>query len=333
MLIRKIEKKEYKNKARINNFFAGVIIELTSVCNFKCIHCYNDVAYKYIGQQNIDIIIKRLNELGVVFVTLTGGEVKMHPYFEEIYIKLRKEGFLVSLYTNASRLHLYIETIIKYKPYMISLSLYGLSEENYDFFTGTKVFDQVKSNICLFNKTVNIEIKVLVNKYNINLVMSGQYQKFIDEFGVSNVFYDPFLFITKNGNINPIKYRISPKEAAWILNKYNRISCEIIREKSPIDFYCENGNTYFNIDVDSNCSICMKDKKKINITKNKDDIYLFLRKRANEIKIKAQTLRCANCKCNLACGWCPIEFEYDLERNEEESYICKVRHEFMKLQR
>lgn len=89
----------------------------------------------------------------------------------------------------------------------------------------------------------------------------------------------------------------------------------------------------FNIDVDSNCSICMKDKKKINITKNKDDISLFLRKRANEIKIKAQTLRCANCKCNLACGWCPIEFEYDLERNEEESYICKVRHEFMKLQR
>ena len=64
----------------------SIVLELTSYCNLKCIHCFEG---RHSNEGHIDFgIIKKIvndaQQFGFDNISFTGGEPTIHPVFEQI---------------------------------------------------------------------------------------------------------------------------------------------------------------------------------------------------------------------------------------------------------
>lgn len=146
--------------------------ELLPSCNFKCIHCYLGVHRqedKALTYDEIIYIIDELKKAGVIQIALTGGECTLRKDFVEIYEYVKKSGFVVTVFTNASNIsEKLLECFKKYPPFSVEISLYGASEETYEVITGCRMYNRVITNIeKLYNEGINISIKTPLMKQNV----------------------------------------------------------------------------------------------------------------------------------------------------------------------
>lgn len=150
-----------------NHQLYSVIFEITPKCNFNCVHCYlrdhhcsNELSYDEIIE-----IIDILFEKEVLFLTLTGGDIFTRKDFLDIYLYVKKKGFIVELYTNGALINdEIIRTFAKYPPLLVDISLYGSCEETYKKVTGVSgAFDKVLHNIqALLDAGVRVSVKAPV---------------------------------------------------------------------------------------------------------------------------------------------------------------------------
>lgn len=70
-------------------------IELTTLCNFHCIHCYNqnEEHCAKLTTNEVKKILDILYDNGVLMVYFTGGEIMSRKDFAEIYVYAKKEDF------------------------------------------------------------------------------------------------------------------------------------------------------------------------------------------------------------------------------------------------
>ena len=105
---------------KVNASFARMIFHLgieadkleydvTPTCNFRCDMCYirmeKSQAEKRGGLRSIEEwlhIADQLQEIGTLFILLTGGEPLLYPDFKELYIRLKEKGFILTINTNAT---------------------------------------------------------------------------------------------------------------------------------------------------------------------------------------------------------------------------------------
>ncbi len=121
-------------------------MELTCRCNLDCRHCYINQPVSHepsksreLSVEEIDRISDQAMALGTLWFKLSGGEVLVRKDFNEIYILLKKKGFLVSVFTNATLLQKkHIELFEKYPPRVIEISAYGANQNTYAHLTGRK---------------------------------------------------------------------------------------------------------------------------------------------------------------------------------------------------
>ena len=85
-----------------NRFPYTATIELLSICNFRCLHCYIP-KHDHVGMPYAKIIdlFNQLREMGTLSLVLTGGEIFLRPDIMDIIRSARKMGFSVSLLSNA----------------------------------------------------------------------------------------------------------------------------------------------------------------------------------------------------------------------------------------
>jgi len=77
------------------------MIEIADRCNEVCVHCYQVQGQK--GEMTTEQLFDVLDELariGVLFLTISGGEATLRPDFLAIVRRARELGFAVKLYTN-----------------------------------------------------------------------------------------------------------------------------------------------------------------------------------------------------------------------------------------
>ena len=100
-------------------------------------------------------IARQAKEAGMLYLTLTGGEVFVRPGFKELYIELSKMGFLIQILSNGYMIdESVIEWLSEYPPYSIRFTLYGASDETYEKVCGVKSgFTCVVNAINLIKKT------------------------------------------------------------------------------------------------------------------------------------------------------------------------------------
>lgn len=143
------------------NIPLSATFELTAGCNFRCPMCYVRLDRNEIELRGGELtneqwlsIARQAKELGVLYLTLTGGEVFSRPHFRELYEELSRMGFLIHILTNG---YLIDEDVMKWlaksPPYAIRISLYGASNDTYKAVCGVDDgFDRVKKAIGLIKE-------------------------------------------------------------------------------------------------------------------------------------------------------------------------------------
>lgn len=114
--------------------------ELTVRCNLHCKMCL----FRHDDSENAEIKQKELSskqwislaeqvaKSGTLHLLITGGEPMLRSDFCEIWSGIYKYGFITELYTNATLITpKIIETLRRYPPNIIGVTIYGASPETY----------------------------------------------------------------------------------------------------------------------------------------------------------------------------------------------------------
>ena len=127
--------------------------ELTVRCNLHCRMClfrHDDSENRALMEKELTAaqwieLARQAAEMGTLNLLITGGEPMLRPDFREIWEGIYKLGFILQLYTNATLVTPEImETLKKYPPHRIGVTIYGSSSEVYRKVTGSgKAFLQM----------------------------------------------------------------------------------------------------------------------------------------------------------------------------------------------
>lgn len=132
---------------------ASGTFELTVRCNLHCKMCL----FRHADCENAELMAKELSAeqwidmagqaaaAGTMQLLITGGEPMLRPDFCEIWEGIYKQGFVMELYTNATMVTPKImETLRKYPPHMIGITIYGATPETYGRVCGDdRAFERV----------------------------------------------------------------------------------------------------------------------------------------------------------------------------------------------
>jgi len=128
------------SRAISENIPLWAYVEIIATCNFKCEHCYiapcaerEDV----MSLSQAELLFRKLSDAGTLSLLLTGGEVFSHRQFKEIYLSAKQHGFMIYLNSNGYLIgERWADFLAEWPPVIVSLSLYGLSDERYQRVTG-----------------------------------------------------------------------------------------------------------------------------------------------------------------------------------------------------
>ncbi len=144
-----------------NPHILSVQIEVTNVCNERCIHCYipHELKTTHMDIQLYRDILMQCREMGVLTILLTGGEPMLHPQFVE-FIKLISEfDFEIKILSNLTALNDNIINALKNsKCSGIQVSLYSMNPQIHDSIT--KKQGSFSSTINAIHKLLNANIPV-----------------------------------------------------------------------------------------------------------------------------------------------------------------------------
>lgn len=145
-------------------------MEINTICNFDCIHCYlkgkHDVIMNFADASRI---MDEIKDAGTLFLNLTGGEVFAHPQFEKIYKYAIEKGFVITVLTNASLLNKRILGILKENPpRKIEITIYGITSTIFQSVTcSNRSPEEILENILqLKTDGHNVLLKMMVLKEN-----------------------------------------------------------------------------------------------------------------------------------------------------------------------
>lgn len=139
--------------------------------------------FRHDDSENADIMAKELSakqwidmagqvaEAGTLHLLITGGEPLLRPDFCEIWEGIYKQGFIITLYTNATLVTPKImETLRKYPPHKIGVTIYGASAATYKKVTGSAdAFDRTLSGIkALQTLPSNVDFRMTCIKDNLD---------------------------------------------------------------------------------------------------------------------------------------------------------------------
>lgn len=117
------------------------IFEVTYACNLNCIHCYNPTRSRAhdLSLAEIADAAEQMRRLGIMDITLTGGELFYRRDWYEAAMIFRQIGFSITIFTNAVLINdEVIEKLLRIDPVLIEVSLYGSSPDYYELITRVK---------------------------------------------------------------------------------------------------------------------------------------------------------------------------------------------------
>ncbi len=146
-------------------------ISLTDNCNLRCFYCMPEEDYHFMPNQQLmqadEIVnIARLFvEQGVTKIRLTGGEPLVRKDAKEIIHSLGKLGVELTITTNATRLHHFIDDFEKARIRSVNISLDTLQKDKFQLITRRDQFETVKNNIdTLLSRGFKVKVNVVVVK-------------------------------------------------------------------------------------------------------------------------------------------------------------------------
>jgi GTP 3',8-cyclase len=153
-------------------------ISLTDNCNLRCFYCMPEEDYAFIPnkqlmqKEEIVAMASLFVQQGVKKIRLTGGEPLVRKDAAEIIQALGKLGVDLTITTNATRIHLFIDDLKQAGVKSVNISLDTLQQDKFQLLTRRDQFGIVKENIDLllandFRVKVNMVVVKGMNDHEI----------------------------------------------------------------------------------------------------------------------------------------------------------------------
>ncbi len=146
-------------------------VSLTDNCNLRCFYCMPEEDYVFtpasrlMQSDEIEALAKIFVSLGVKKIRLTGGEPLVRKDAARIILSLSKLPVSLTMTTNATRLHEYINVLKEAKIRSVNISLDTLQPDKFNLITRRNQFDIVFNNIkLLLENGLHAKVNVVVMK-------------------------------------------------------------------------------------------------------------------------------------------------------------------------
>ncbi len=286
-----------------------VQIELTSICNWKCIHCYIPSNKKAtISLESLKKLLAKLRVLGVFEITYTGGEIFLLHNIIDIIRYTRELGFRVTLYSNISLLtESIVAGIAKLNVSLVGCTLFSMSEKIHDAITQTPgSLKCVLKSLQLLNK-YHIDVEVKAGILQVNKDEGSDIERYCKKMGFV---YTPYYDINwkSDGDIEPEKYRVSKKDMIELYRKEKQKYGEVLYNRDKDEYACRDLRHTLSIQSNGEINPCVRFFYPLgNI--NTDDIIDIWNN--SKILIEFQNIKwgdlskCATCDLCCYCKRCP----------------------------
>jgi radical SAM protein with 4Fe4S-binding SPASM domain len=146
------------------------MIEISDRCNEVCVHCYQEQGRKgEMTTEQIKGVMDELAQLGVLILTLSGGEATLRKDFLELVAHARARGFAVRLFTNGLTMTAELARALReLAVQLVEISLYSHRAEVHDFVTGVQgSFDKTVAGVRrLAAEGVHVHVKTPIMSVN-----------------------------------------------------------------------------------------------------------------------------------------------------------------------
>lgn len=321
-------------------------IELSSACNLKCKHCYNNSGnsgINLIDQTSLIRVIDELAKLDCEKIALSGGEPLAYKNIIEIIKYISKStNMRVSIVTNATLITEdfinQVSQIINCKRLSFQVSLDGITSVQHEYLRGSGTFEPMMRGVSILEKYAFLYyFHVVIHKHNYKDLQS------IVEYAISKKHTSiDFTFIQNKGRANSKSESLifDHETHCGILQELNQLeeaykdtininipslsygSCPLVESNST-----ESIKLSIRIDYLGNIYPCQIFTCENFILGNiyKDDMSTSInRMRSFSIKVKnLKSKKCDKCFFKAFChGGCP---GIELEDIEHDTYNCELR--------
>lgn len=153
---------------RVHNYLR---ISLTDNCNLRCFYCMPEEDYEFTPASGlmqageIETLAKIFVSQGVDKIRLTGGEPLVRKDAADIILRLSKLPVKLTMTTNGSRLHEFIDVLEEANIHSLNISLDTLEPEKFQLITRRDQFEKVYQNIqLLLNRNFHVKVNMVVMK-------------------------------------------------------------------------------------------------------------------------------------------------------------------------
>lgn len=259
-MVKKIIKKIFglgnvlKIKDIINPFkIEEIIIDVSASCNAECPFCPRifmpeERAKGFISLKLYEKILNDAKSNNIKKLRLySTAEPTMHPKFDAIINIAKDKGFEISLSTNASLLHKYMDSIVKVD--LLQYSIEGWDKESYEKYRFPLKFDRIFQNIKEFHEYMSKEEKNPKVSTNLLITKKTDIRKYVE------------LWSEYIGDINihfmydPVKY----ENGKFIAKSLDTESEYFSLDRQTKNFYCSYPFSILTVAYDGKVALCCDD--------------------------------------------------------------------------
>jgi len=310
-------------------------LELTARCNNNCRHCYINLPSRdrtaeanEMTPTEISRIADEAAAIGVIRCLITGGEPLLRPDFPEIYVLLKRKGFLVSVFTNATLITPeHVRLFRQLPPSLLEITVYGATRETYEKVTRSPgSFAAFRRGLDLLEGGgVPVRLKAMAIRSNVHELQA--IREFCKQRTRDYFRFDPLLHLRYDRN--PVRNaeilaeRLTASEIVALerddpeRSEALRKGCDVLinpklaETESKELFFCDAGRGTFCVGHDGRfrlCSSlwhpdCLFDLRKDNLIEALRKFVPRVRKRSS--RDPQYGMRCRICPIINLCLWCP----------------------------
>ena len=324
-------------------------IELTYTCNLACRFCYNPVQRKnqprtspppsptgeLLRFEEIVDLLDQLREMGVLYLTLTGGEPILHPDFWAIARAAKERSFALRIFTNgASLTEASVARLAELGPYCLELSLHGATAATAEALTQVKgSFDrQMRALGWLKERGLRVYLKVAVTR----LVESElEALKTIGERFGYPVYFDPVLTPSDDGQEYPLDLRASDEAIRRLYSASGLNIGNSPFEREPGQYNCSVGTGTLHVTPYGDVQPCVQWKQAIGNVRERGILSIWeesaLLQEVRAVSRRLPGVIAATVEEHAYCFSCPglsrLRTGDPLRPDEQYLRIAKIRHE------
>lgn len=283
-----------------------MVMELLTVCNERCKHCYIPVH----NSKGLDImvikdVLHQFRELGGFNISFTGGEIFLRKDLYEIIEEARKLFLRVFLLTNATLISDEVARKLKELNIAgISVSVYSMKEAEHDWITG--VNGSLRRTLDGIDNAKKYGIPVVVKT---PLMEKNKYAYYeVSKFCEENAFEfmtSPIIFSQSDGNREPYKFKINEKDIETVVKETGKYDKPNFSRK----FEEACGALRYTLAIDSFGDIypCNAFYYKLGNVRNDSLLDIWNGRKLRDIQnIKRSDLEtCKECELRSDCNRCP----------------------------